>query len=115
VTEHGLCNSHGHCSYDPVNKQPYCYCNKGYSGASCTKDSSSSSSSDSTYDGYSVQLTLLVILVLVTVALVGVIGFMIYKVTNLRKEHASDYVQLSGGGGGGAEMVRNKNSNRFAF
>jgi hypothetical protein len=113
VTEHGLCNSHGHCSYDPVNKLPYCYCNKGYSGSSCTKDSSSSSS-DSSYDGNTVQVTLLVLLVLVTIILVGVIGFMIYKVTNLRKEHASDYVQLSGGIGG-AEMVKSKNSNRFAF
>jgi hypothetical protein len=99
-----------------VNKLPYCYCNKGYSGASCTKDSSSSSSSsNSSYDGYSVQVTLLVLLVLVTVILVGVIGYMIYKVTNLRKEHATDYVQLSGGGIAGAEMVRSKNSNRFAF
>lgn len=115
MTEHGLCNSHGHCAYDPVNKQPYCYCNKGYSGSSCTKDSgSSSSSSDSSYDGYTVQVVLLVLLVVVTVALVGVIGFMIYKVTNLRKEHADDYVQLSGGSG--AEMVRNnRNPTRFAF
>lgn len=96
-----------------MNKLPYCYCNKGYSGASCTKDSSSSSSSDSGYDGYTVQVILLVILVLVTVALVGVIGYMIYKVTNLRKEHADEYVQLSGGSG--AEMVKNRNPTRFAF
>ncbi len=111
MTEHGLCNSHGHCAYDPVNKQPYCYCNKGYSGASCTKDdSSSSSSSSSGYDGYTIQLALLIVLVIAAVALVGVIGFMVYKVTNLRQQHASDYALLDdsqrGGRAGGRSVSR---------
>mmetsp|Transcript_12579 Transcript_12579/g.12991 ORF Transcript_12579/g.12991 Transcript_12579/m.12991 type:complete len:303 (-) Transcript_12579:544-1452(-) len=108
ITENGLCNSHGHCAYDPVNRLPYCYCNKGYSGPSCKKDSSSSSSessSSSGYDGYTIQLTLLIVLVIITIGLVGVIGFMIYKVTNLRQQQADDYTALAGGA---AEMTRHR-------
>ena len=92
VTSHGLCNSHGHCAFDESQKKSYCFCNKGYSGESCTKDSEEA---ETTYDGYSVQITLLVVLLLVTVALIGVTGYMIRKITLFRQEQADDYYSLS--------------------
>lgn len=92
ITSHGLCNSHGHCAFDESQKKSYCFCNKGYSGESCTKDSEEA---ETTYDGYSVQITLLVVLLLVTVALIGVTGYMIRKITLFRQEQADDYYSLS--------------------
>mmetsp|Transcript_6215 Transcript_6215/g.9371 ORF Transcript_6215/g.9371 Transcript_6215/m.9371 type:complete len:297 (-) Transcript_6215:143-1033(-) len=97
ITKNGLCNSHGHCAYDSVNKKSYCYCNAGYSGSSCT----SSGSDDESYNGFAVQLALLITLLIITVVLVGVIGYMIYKITDLRKQQADDYSLLSSG----AEMT----------
>lgn len=99
ITKHGLCNSHGHCAFDPVKREPYCYCNTGYSGASCqNKDSGSSSEDEGGYDGFSVQLGLLIVLLLVVVVLVGGVVFMGWQIQELRK-HQSDkhYSQLSGG------------------
>ena len=84
ITSNGLCNSHGHCSFDKNLKQPYCYCNEGYSGSSCTK----SSSSDGSFDGDTLQKRLVTALVVIAVLLVAVIGFMVYKVIGLRKEQA---------------------------
>lgn len=90
MTSHGLCNSHGHCAFDPIKKKSYCFCNKGYSGDSCQKGEEKSDS----YDGYSVQVALLVVLLLITVALIGVTGFMIRKITMFRQEQADDYYAL---------------------
>jgi hypothetical protein len=86
VTENGLCNSHGHCAFDSELKEPYCYCNEGYSGSSCSK----TSSSDSGFDGETLQTRMVTALVVITVLLVGVIAFMIYKVITLRKEQAEE-------------------------
>jgi hypothetical protein len=88
VTKGGLCNSHGHCAFDDVLKVPYCYCNEGYTGASCTSSSSSNSGSGESFDGESLQLRLVTALVVLTGLLGAVIGFMIFKVITLRKEQA---------------------------
>ncbi len=98
ITKHGLCNSHGHCAYDKINRQAYCYCNEGYSGSSCSEKVTESES----YDGLTVQIILLITLLLITVALGGVISYMIYRVTELRKERllegaGAEYSALSGG------------------
>ena len=45
---------------------------------------------------------LLVTMVIVAIILVGVVGFLVYRITELRKEHSSDYSSLPGGG---SEMV----------
>ena len=86
ITANGLCNSHGHCAFDTELKVPYCYCNEGYSGASCT----ATSSSEGGFDGETLQTRMVTALVVITVLLVGVIGFMIYKVITLRKAQAEE-------------------------
>lgn len=96
VTKNGLCNSHGHCSFDKNLKAPYCYCNEGYSGSDCADSSSSSSS----FDGNALQSQMLKALVVITILLVAVISFMIYKVIALRKEQAEESnVQFAQRGG----------------
>ena len=92
MTKNGLCNSHGHCSFDEYQKKSYCFCNKGYAGDSC---SSAEESTESSGSGYSVQITLLVVLLLITVALIGVTGFMVRKITMFRQEQADDYYSLA--------------------
>lgn len=86
VTKNGLCNSHGHCSFDPTLKAPHCYCNEGYSGSSCSQSSSSSEG----FDGAALQSTMVKALVAISLALVGVVSFMVYKVINLRKAQAEE-------------------------
>lgn len=81
-----------------MNKKPYCYCNSGYAGADCSE----TAAEEQTYDGYSVQVGLLVTLMIVAILLVGGVGYLVWKVTELRKEHSSDYSALPGGS---AEMV----------
>lgn len=83
VTSNGLCNSHGHCSYDPAIKQPRCYCNSGYGGNACT---SSSSSSGSSTNGLSVQIGLMATLLVIALVLIAVMGYMSYRINNFRKE-----------------------------
>lgn len=90
VTKNGLCNSHGHCAFDTVNKKSYCYCNAGYGGSSCKKQEGSGD-----YDGYGVQMGLLVTLLIVTVGLVVVIGGLIHRITQLRKQQVDNYNTLS--------------------
>lgn len=98
VTSHGLCDSHGHCAYDKQRKEAYCYCNEGYSGASCNSKKTSDS-----YDGFSVQLGLLITLLLLAVGMTGIIVFLSFKVASFRKEQAgSHYKTLAGSE---AEMV----------
>lgn len=98
ITKNGLCNSHGLCQYDSVNKAPYCYCNEGYYGPSC---SDGAPPPPTTYDGYSVQLGLLITLLIIALGLVGVVAYMVYRITVLRKEHSTDYSALPSG----SEMV----------
>lgn len=81
MTKHGLCNSHGHCAFDKINKESYCYCNAGYKGDSCSDRDDNSS-----YDGFSVQLGLLITLLVITTVLVGIVGVMIYRIFTYRKE-----------------------------
>ena len=88
--------------YDSTSKKPYCYCNDGYGGSSCSESASSAAQTSSTYDGYSVQLGLLITLLIIAVGLTTVVGFLVYRVTMLRKQHASsDYSSLPVG----SEMV----------
>lgn len=107
VTKHGLCNSHGHCAYDKVNKESYCYCNSGWSGKDCATKSTGSSSS---YSGESVQMGFLITLMVIVLVLVGVVGLMGYKIQLYRKQQEmAAYQSLSTGmsfsDAGGAEMV----------
>ena len=96
VTSNGLCNSHGHCSYDSKLKTPYCYCNEGYSGSACTD----TSGTNGTFDGNLWQTRMMKALLAITILLVGVISFMIYKVIALRKEQAEESsVQFAQRGG----------------
>ena len=97
ITSNGLCNSHGHCHYDPVTKSPYCYCNEGHYGSSCSETSLPVLK---TYDGFSVQLGLLITLLIIALALVGVVGFLVYRLT-LFKKASNEYGALSNG----SEMV----------
>jgi hypothetical protein len=96
VTSNGLCDSHGHCAYDTANKKPYCYCNTGYYGSSC---SSTSYSSTSTYDGFSVELGLLITLLIIALLLTSGVVFMAWRihVTKTSVNSSSLYSSLPGG------------------
>ena len=96
VTERGLCSSHGHCAYDSKLKQPYCYCNWGYSGADCSSfapTAAALAAAGSTV--YSVQVGLLVVLLLIALGLIAVVGFMVMKITKYRQEQAQSYSMLA--------------------
>jgi hypothetical protein len=94
VTKNGLCDSHGHCSFDKTLKKAYCYCNSGYSGSDC----STKSSSPTTYDGFSVQLGLLITLLLVALGLTGGMVYLSLKIGEFRKQQiGSHYKTLPGG------------------
>ena len=96
ITSNGLCNSHGHCHYDGKLKQPYCYCNWGYSGNDCsTYVATALAGSAGASAMYSVQVGLLVILLLIAMGLIGVVGFMVLKITKYRKEQADSYSLLA--------------------
>jgi len=97
ITGNGLCDSHGLCHYDDTSRKAYCYCNSGYSGSDC----SSQGQEAAPYDGYSVQMGLLITLMILAILLVVVVGFLVYRITELRKQHNSDYGALPSG----AEMV----------
>eukprot|EP01038_Epipyxis_sp_PR26KG_P013006 gene13006-17436_t len=102
VTANGLCDSHGHCAYDSVNKAAYCYCNSGYTGSSCN----SKSTSQVAYDGFSVQIGLLVTLLIIALTLTGGVIYMAYRVTEYRKEQINNnYKTLPGE----SEMVETVN------
>jgi len=104
ITNNGLCDSHGHCAFDTVKKQSYCYCNEGYSGGSC---SSKASSTSTTYDGFSVQLGLLITLLLLALGLTGGIGYLVFQISEFKKHQISNnYNTLSGGE---AELVETVN------
>jgi len=59
------------------------------------------------YDGHSVQLGLLITLLILTVGLLGVVGYMVFRITEFRKQQVDEYATLSGGSG--AEMVETVN------
>lgn len=80
MTGAGLCNSHGHCAYDPYVEEPHCFCNEGYGGDSCSKNASTANMSEET-----IGLTLVIILVVVTVALIGVVIVMSLKIMKARQ------------------------------
>jgi hypothetical protein len=94
ITSNGLCNSHGHCSYDAKAKQSYCYCNDGWYGAACdTKDSGVTA-----YDGFSVQLGLLITLLVVALGLTGGMVYLSLRIGEFRKQQIeSHYKSLPGG------------------
>ena len=93
MTKNGLCDSHGHCAYDPVKKAAYCYCNTGYYGSGCD----SKSSSEESYDGYTVQIALLVSLLLLAAGLVAGVVYMGYQITEFRNEQTSSHYKALAG------------------
>jgi len=107
ITSAGLCNSHGHCAYDPKSRQPYCYCNEGWGGDSCSEAYSSGSSSSTSYDGYSVQIGLLVTLLLLALGLTGGVIYLAFEVAEFRKHQTSSYYSALSGGEN--EMVETVN------
>jgi len=86
ITQKGLCNDHGHCSYDVNLKQPYCFCNVGWMGADCSTKIPSTSSAFGYY--YSVQIGLLITLLIITLLLLGVVAYMVLRITAFRKEQS---------------------------
>ena len=48
------------------------------------------------YDGHSVQLGLLITLLVLTVGLLVVVGYMVFRITNFRKQKLEEYTSLSG-------------------
>lgn len=107
ITKKGLCNSHGHCAYDTQLKQPYCYCNSGYGGDSCSDKVSSSSSggSSSTTSQYSAEIYLMVFLLIVALVLVGFVGFLAYRVGEFRKEQTYSNLSMSSSHGMGSSHM----------
>jgi hypothetical protein len=92
ITANGLCNSHGHCAYDTVAKVPYCYCNEGYSGASCDVATPGvKANGEPISNQHRLQVGLLVTLTIVAFILIAVVGFMVYKIGQFRQEHVHDY------------------------
>lgn len=110
MTSNGLCDGHGYCKYDKLLKQSYCYCNTGHYGSSCGSTSASANSATAggsgSYDGHSVQLGLLITLLILTVGLLGVVGYMVFRITEFRKQQVDEYASLSGSG---TEMVETVN------
>lgn len=92
VTSGGLCSSHGYCKYDTGDHTPHCFCNKGYTGTSCSEKSS-----DSTYSGYSmtVEMTMMVLLLLIAFGLVSAIAFMAYKISKFRDQQQNNQSAMS--------------------
>ncbi len=103
MTGNGLCDSHGHCAFDPNKKTSYCYCNEGFSGSAC----STKGSGAETYDGYSVQLGLLIALLVVALILTGGTVYLSFEVAKFRKEQVSNYYSTLPGGE--SEMVQTVN------
>ncbi|NDC42862.1 MAG: hypothetical protein EBZ77_15145, partial [Chitinophagia bacterium] len=84
VTENGLCNSHGHCSYDSKLKVPYCFCNEGHYGVDCSSNVAPKIISSS-FDGRSVQIGLLVTLLIVMLGMIAAVGYMAWRIHGYRK------------------------------
>jgi hypothetical protein len=106
VTSNGLCNSHGHCAWDKVNRQAYCYCNDGYYGSSCESREDMIQQwrkQHHSYNGFSVELGLLVTLLVIAFILIGVVGYMVYRITEDRKAKAS-YEAISASTHHGVEL-----------
>ena len=77
---------------------PYCYCNDGWGGDSCSESLSGSSHSSRSYDGFSVQIGLLVTLLLLALGLTGGVVYLAYEIAEFRKQQTSSYYSsLSGG------------------
>ena len=87
-----LCNNHGHCGYDQVQKTSYCFCNTGYFGDSC--ESTSDPLSQSSYDGHSVQVLLLIALLCIVALLIYSVVKMSQRIKQARSEAALGYSHL---------------------
>lgn len=105
ITKYGLCNSHGHCSFDPHKRQAYCYCNSGWTGDSCSSKATHASS----YDGFSVQLGLLITLLVILLGVMGVVGYLVYHVYILRQENKGKYSSVVQG----TELTSSSSSYEF--
>jgi len=108
VTENGLCNSHGHCSYDSKLKVPYCFCNEGHYGVDCSSNVAPKIISSS-FDGRSVQIGLLVTLLIVMLGMIAAVGYMAWRIHGYRKEAQYSALGSSSAHGGSFEMVEQVN------
>lgn len=87
-----MCNSHGHCAFDPSSRKPHCYCNSGYTGDACDQSVTHQSSSTSAVDA---QIGLMVILLIICLILVGFVGYLALQITDFRKEQYQSLVASS--------------------
>ena len=99
VTDNGLCDGHGECSYDQSSKKPHCFCYDGHGGEDCSKKVTSTYaelSGDANDSSSSLQVGLMVLMVFVTLGLVGVVVYMIKQVQIFREEQfaADSYSSL---------------------
>ena len=90
VSERKLCGGNGHCAYDYDSNAARCFCNHGYSGSSCTENSSSSSKYSSA------MLGLIITLFVIIGILVASVVLMIRQVAAYRDDIAN-YQLLKGG------------------
>ena len=90
MSEIKLCGGNGHCAYDYDNNAARCFCNHGYSGSSCTENSSSSSKYSSA------MLGLIITLFVIIGILVASVVLMIRQVAAYRDDIAN-YQLLKGG------------------
>jgi len=105
ITSAGVCNSHGHCAYDAKSKGAHCFCNKGYGGDSCLRDTSSEDDGSAVY---SLQVALLVVLLVTAAVLTGFVGYLGFRITEFRKEQLMNSYSNYGEDSGnfqGTEMV----------
>lgn len=76
-----VCNAHGVCGYDNVQRKARCFCDDGYKGDGCESEGSESSASSSSSSSTATHAALVVVCLL----LVGVLGMAGYMWTKLRK------------------------------
>jgi len=98
ITPLGLCNSHGHCAYDPTAGAPRCYCNHGFGGKECQV-----SGLVSDYQ-YTAEIVLLALLLTAVLCLTCCVAYLAYRITQFRAEQMSSYALL-GRDFEGTEMV----------
>lgn len=84
VTTGGLCNSHGHCAYDPELKKARCFCNEGYAkGDSC--QSSSTETGGGLATNTVLLMDILIAMLVITLILAGFMGYLAYSVMKYRE------------------------------
>mmetsp|Transcript_16669 Transcript_16669/g.15034 ORF Transcript_16669/g.15034 Transcript_16669/m.15034 type:complete len:307 (+) Transcript_16669:16-936(+) len=104
VTESGLCNSHGHCSFDEDKKTSHCFCNEGYSGSDCSIIESKETSispiytkiTTTTSTSSAASIELLIALFVVSLIILILVSVVLHKVSNRGQRSVVTYDGLPG-------------------